>query len=95
MNWKPSEVSWSLPKVGKVCIISLVDIVFEKISSFEQKKNNVCFSHPIPPLFFNIRYVSPQYSISECTSQVGQLLLEFSKRTGLSLSLSIQIRLVP
>lgn len=73
-------------QVRRPFFISLVDIVFEKILS---KKKNVCFSIPSPHFFFNTRYVSPQYNISE------QLLLETSKRTGHTLSLSVQIRLVP
>lgn len=70
--------------------ISLVDIVLKR---FRAKKKERVFFPSHPPRFFNIRYVSPQYNISECTSQVGQLLLETSKRTGLSLSLSISLYL--
>lgn len=51
----------------------------------------MCFSHPIPPIFLISGMYPPKYNISECTSQVGQLLLESSKRTGLSLSLYLYL----
>lgn len=94
MNWKPSKVFWSLPKVGKVCkvaglfYISLVDIVFKKISS--KKKNNVCFPIPSPPFFqcqgmypsnTTYRNVRPKSGSSDWNPQKG--------RDSLSLSLSL------
>lgn len=79
-------------QVRRPFYISLVDIIFKKILS---NGNNVCFPIPSPPFFSISGMYPPQYNISECTSQVGQLLFESSKRTELSLSLSLQIRLVP
>lgn len=67
--------------------ISLVDIVYKKISS---KKRNVCFSHPNPPTFFNIRYVSPPIQHIGMYVPSRAALIRVLKKDGtLSLSLSL------
>lgn len=76
-------------QVRRPFFISLVDIVFKKISS---KKEFTCvFPSQPPPCFLISGMYSPQYNISERTSEVGQLLFESSKRTGLSLSLYLYL----
>lgn len=102
MNWKLSEVSWSLPKVGKVCkvaglfYISLVDIGFEKISS---KKEITCVLPCQPsPLVFKYQVCIPPIQHIGMYVPSRAALIEILKKDGtlsLSLSLSIQIRLVP
>lgn len=67
--------------------ISLVDIIFKKISS---QKKNVCFSHPIPPFFFNTRYVSLQIQHIGMYVPSRAALIGVLKKDGtLSLSLSL------
>lgn len=93
MNWKPSKVSWSSPKVGKVCkfaglfFISLVDIVFEEISS---KKNNVCFPIPTPPCFLISGMYPPNMTYRNVRPKSGSSYSSPQKgRDSLSLSLSL------